>query len=106
MKQIARETAIVIPVVAVLCLVVLLVAQGRLFPDFVAHGQQAKAVSEGCFYMSLPGVTAAVAIWVYSSERTIWSDLVAVSVNAILYSTLIILLLSGLRRWRLHHKSA
>ena len=106
MKQIARETAIVIPAVAVLCLIALLIAQGRLFPNFVAPGQWDKLFSNGCYFMSLPGVIVAVAIWGYSSARTIWSDLVVISVNVILYSTLIILFLMGLRRWRSHQKSA
>lgn len=105
MKQIARETAIVIPAVAVLCLIALLIAQGRLFPYFLTRSQWAKPVGDGCFCMSMPGVIVAVAIWGYSSGRTIWSDLVVISVNTILYSAPIILFLMGLRRWRSHHRS-
>jgi hypothetical protein len=105
MKQIARETAIVIPAVAVLCLIVLLIAQGRLFPYFLARSQWAKPVGDGCFCMSMPGVIVAAAIWGYSSERTIWSDLVVISVNAILYSTPVIMFLWGLRRLRSNHES-
>jgi hypothetical protein len=46
-----------------------------------------------------------LAIWGYSSGRTIWSDLVFISVNTIVYSTLIILFLWGLRRLRLHQSA-
>jgi hypothetical protein len=104
--EIARKAVIVIPAVTVLCLIALLMAQGRLFPDFVARSQWAKPVGDGCFYMSMPGGIVAAAIWGYSSARTIWSDLVVISVNVILYSTPIILFLMGLRRWRSHQKSA
>lgn len=100
MKQIARETAIVIPAVAVLCFIALLIAQGRLFPDFLVRSHLARPVGDGCLYLSVPGLMVVLAVWGYSSARTIWSDLVFVSVNTIVYSTLIILFLWGLRRWR------
>lgn len=106
MKQFARETAIVIPAVALLCLTALLIAQGRLFPDFLVHSQFAKPVGDWCYCMSMPGVIVAVAIWGYSTAATILSELVAISVNADLYSTPIILFLLGLRRLRSPHKSA
>lgn len=106
MKQIARETAIVIPAVAVLCLIAFLIAIGRLFPYFLVRSQLAKPVGDWCYCMSMPGGIVAAAIWGYSSERTIWSDLVVISVNAVLYSTPIILFLWGLRRLRSNHKSA
>jgi hypothetical protein len=106
MKQIARETAIVIPAVTVLCLVALLIAQGRIFPYFLVHSQLAKPVGDWCYCMSMPGVIVAIAIWGYSSGSTIWSYLVVLSVNAVLYSTPIVLFLWGLRRLRSHHKSA
>jgi hypothetical protein len=105
MKQIAREIAIVIPIVAVLCLIDLLIVQGRLFPYFLDLGQWNKLFIDGCGYMSLPGIIVAVAIWGYSTGRTIWSDLVVISVNTILYSIPIILFLWGFRRWRSHHRS-
>ncbi len=106
MKRIAKETAIVIPAVAVLCLIALLIAQGRLFPDFLVRSHLAKPVGDWCLYMSVPGLIVELAIWGYYSERTIWSDLVFISVNTIVYSTLIILFLWGLRRWRSNHESA
>ena len=105
-KEIARKAAIVIPAVAVLCLIALLIAQGRLFPYFLVRSQLAKPVGDWCYCMSMSGVIVAVAIWGPSSGRTIWSDLVVISVNVILYSTPIILFLMGLRRWRSHQKSA
>jgi len=100
MKQIAREAAIVIPAIAVLCLIALLIAQGRLFPDFLVRSPLYKPAGDGCYYMSMPGVIVAIAIWGYSSGRTVWSDLVVISTNTILYSTPIVLFLMGLRRWR------
>jgi hypothetical protein len=100
MKQIARETVIIIPVVAVLCLIALLIAQGRLFPCFLVRSQLANPVGEWCYCVSMPGVIVAGATWGYSSGRMIWSDLVVISVNTILYSAPIILLLMGRRRWR------
>jgi hypothetical protein len=99
MKRIAGETLIVIAIVTVLCVLAMLVAQGRLFTEALINSPFEKPISDGCFYLSLPGVIAAVAIWGYSHERTIASDLVIVAVNAALYSTLIILLFSGLRSW-------
>ena len=98
MKQIAKETAIVIPAVTILCLIALLTAQGRLFPDFLVHTQLSKPVGDWCYRMSMPGFIVVSAIWGYSSGWTIWSDLVMISVNTILYSIPIILLLWGLRR--------
>jgi hypothetical protein len=105
MKQIVRETAIVIPTVAVLCLIALLTAQGRLFPDLLVRSHLAKPVGDVCLYISVPGLIVELAIWGYSSGRTIWSDLVFISVNTIVYSTLIILFLWGLRRLRLHQSA-
>jgi hypothetical protein len=105
-KEIARKAAIVIPAVAVLCLIALLIAQGRLFPYFLVRSQLAKPVGDWSYCMSMPGVIVAAAIWGYSSAGTIWSDLVVISVNVILYSTPIILFLMGLRRWRSHQRSA
>jgi len=106
MKQIAREAAIVIPVVTALCLIAFLIALGELFPTFLVRSQLAKPVGDWCYFMSVPGGIVAAAIWGYSSERTIWSDLVIISVNVILYSTPIILFLWGLRRLRSNHESA
>lgn len=106
MKQIVREAAVVVPAVAVLFLIPLLKLEGRLFPNFVAPGQWDKLIGDGYLYMSAPGLIVELSIWGYSSGRTIWSDLVFISVNTIVYSTLIILFLWGLRRLRSNHKSA
>ncbi len=100
MKRIARESVIVIAIVLVLTVIVLLVAQGRLFPWALARSPFAKPVGDGCFYMCLPGVIVALSIWGYYAERTMMSDLLIVAVNTVLYSTLLILLLSGLHRRR------
>lgn len=104
MKQIARDTAIVIPAIAVLCLIAFLVAIGRLFPYFFVSSQLERSVGDWCYCMSIPGSLVAAAIWGYTSERTIWSDLVIISANAILYSMPTILFLWGLRRLRSRHK--
>ena len=99
MKQIVKESVVVIVIVAILCTLVMLVAQGRLFPQVLARGPLAKRVGDGCLYLSLPGVTAALSIWGYSSTRTVFSDLLIVAVNTILYSIPILLLLSARHRW-------
>ena len=100
MKRIIREFAIVATVVTVLCTLALLFAQGRLFPDALIGSPFDKPVSDGCLYLSLPGLTTAIAIWGYAHEGTKMSDLLIVAVNATLYSTLIIVFLSGLHRCR------
>jgi len=56
------------------------------------------AVFYNCsYFMSLPGVMVDVAIWGYNSQRTPLSDVLAVAVNTIMYSVLIVFLIEVTR---------
>ena len=104
MKPNVKSSVAIAAIVTVLCAMVMLVAQGRLFPEAIANGPFAKQVFDGCFLVSLPGFIVAMAIWGYYHEGTIISDLLMIAVNSALYSTLSILFSICLRRWHSRHK--
>jgi hypothetical protein len=99
------ESVAVIVIVAILCTLVMLIAQGRLFSQVLVDGPLSKPFGDGSYYFCLPGVTAVLLIWGHSSTRTIFSDLVIVAVNTILYSIPILLVLWARHRWP-GHKTA
>ena len=98
MRRIAKESAVVFAVTFLLCAFALLFAQGRIFPRALINTPLEKPVADNCFRISLPGVILATAIRGYSSNRTVLSDLLIVTVNAVLYAFPIILLVHWVRR--------
>jgi hypothetical protein len=60
-----RESVVILAIASFICAVVLLIAQGRLFPPGLTYVPSLeKLVFDGCYLLSLPGVMLAVAIWV------------------------------------------
>ena len=100
MQRFVKQSLVVTATTWFLSALVLLVAQGRIFPHALAASPFAKLMGDSSFILSLPGVMVAVAIWGYNSSRTALSDVLIVAVNGTLYAMPIIVLLAVVRHWR------
>jgi hypothetical protein len=97
MQRSSGEKVVITVFTAIFCAINLPFAQGRIFPGILLNSQLAKSIFDGSYYLCMPGVVVAIAIWGYNSGRTILSDFVIVAVNTALYSILIILVLASAR---------
>lgn len=100
MRGVLRQSVLISAITWALCGIALLLAQGRLFPRGIAPTVVEKPMGDACFIMSLPGTMVAVGIWGYNSGRTVLSDVLIVTLNAILYAIPVSLFVMGIRYWR------
>lgn len=100
MQRIVKECAVTATIACVVCVVALLIAQGRLASHALLDAPLAWLIFDICYFVSLQGVWVGVAIWGYSSERTALSDTFAVAINTIVWAMLAILLVEVVRLCR------
>ena len=100
MQRFVKQSLAATATTLLLSALALLFAQGRLFPQAFVDSRLAKPLGDSGFILSLPGLMVAVAIWGYSSGRTLLSDTLIIAVNGALYAVPLILFLAALRHWR------